>query len=329
MTPDRIDTYAAALLIDWFAGRTGRAYTITSRDDGAPTVCRAASADGADGADRALTLAIAIAKLYEPESDPAAEDARRFMEERLSAGLVRGPHALWVPPKASVPGDEPDASDFAQRVQQAAAPLQPGGRAEVELPVSVQMAKMRDEGGYASVIGGLARWWTLITERVNGTFHVNSAKMRRAPQSSALRETLFDRIGEISKGLSKGDAIEFDTVEAWTVQRLPREPLGETGFAIAQAPPKIDPADGTLMRRLVRKRLKEANAALEGIDADLKGVGLIAIYEYAEHENVASFVKSLDPALFARLGLVAAIVDGEVRPVFLPRSPVSASRTAG
>ncbi len=309
--PDRIDTYAAALLIDWFSGKTGRDYALASCDGGAPPVYRAESAEG--------TLAIAVAKLYEPESDAAAEDARQFMQEHLSAGLVRGPHALWVPPKASVPADEPEAADFSQRVQQTAAPLQAGGRAEVELPVSVQMAKMRDEGGYASVIGGLSRWWTLITERVNGTFHVNSSKLRRAPQSAALREKLFDHIGELSKGLNTGDAIEFDTFEAWTVQRLAREPLGETGFAIAQAPPKIDPADGTLMRRIVRKRLKDANAALDGVEADVKGVGLIAIYEYAEHENVGSFVKSLSPALFAQLGLIAAVVDGEVRPIFMPR----------
>ena len=308
---DRIDTYAAALLIDWFSGKTGRDYALASCDGGEPPVYRAQSSEG--------TLAIAIAKLYEPESDAAAEDARQFMQERLSAGLVRGPHALWVPPKASVPADEPEASDFSQRVQQAAAPLQPGQRGEIELPAAVQMAKMRDEGGYASVIGGLSRWWTLITERVNGTFHVNSSKLRRAPQSAALREKLFDHIGELSKGLSTGDAIEFDSFEAWTVQRMPREPLGETGFAIAQAPPKIDPADGTLMRRIVRKRLKDANAALDGIEADVKGVGLIAIYEYAEHENVGSFVKSLSPALFSGMGLVAAIVDGEVRPIFMPR----------
>ena len=51
----------------------------------------------------------------------------------------------------------------------------------------------------------------------------------------------------------------------------------------------------------------------------MKGVGLLAIYEYAEHENVGSFVKSLDPGLFAGLQLVAAVVDGEVRPVFQPR----------
>ncbi len=308
---DRLTTYAASLLADWYGGRSGRPYALTSVREGDTPVFLADSPDG--------TLALAIAPLWEPESDAEAEDARQFMEDRLSAGLVRGPHMLWVPPRGAVPSEEPDASDFAKRVQQTAAPLQPGDRGEIEMPVPVQLAKLRDEGGYASVIGALSRWWTLITERVDGTFHVNSARMRRAPQSAALREALFDKIGELSKTLNVGDAIEFETPEAWTVQRLPSEPLGVSGFAIAQAPPKIDPADGTLMRRIVRKRLKDANAALESVEADIKGVGLIAIYEYAEHENVGSFVKSLDPGLFAKLGLIAAIVDGEVRPIFQPR----------
>lgn len=309
--PERADVYAASLLIDWFGGKTGRAYTMVSSREGAVPVFIAESEQG--------RLAVAIAKLYEPESDPAAEDARAFMEERLSGGLVRGPHLLWVPPRAAVPADEPEASDFTQRVQQTAGPMLPGARGEVELEVAVQMARVRDEGGYASVIGGLSRWWTLITERVQGTFHVNSSQMRRAPQDSALREKIFDRIGELAKQMSTGDAVEFDTFEAWTLQRLPRAPLDETGFAIVQAPPKIDPADGTLVRRLVRKRLKDAGQALDGVEADVKGVGLVAVYEYAEHETVGSFVKSVDPGIFAKIGLIAAIVDGEVRPVFLPR----------
>lgn len=308
---DRFTTYAASLLVDWYAGRTGRPYTLTSALDGPLPVFVAESPDG--------RLALALAALWEPESDTAADEARQFMEERLDAGSVRGPFLLWVPPRAAIPADEPQASDLVQRVQAAAAPMLDGTRAEVELPVRVQLAKTRDEGGYASVIGGLSRWWTAITERVDGTFHVNSAKMRRAPQSAASRERLFDQIAEISRTMNVGDAVEFETAEAWTLQRLSAEPLGERGFAIAQAPPRLDPSEGALMRRLVRKRLKDAGTALDGVEADVKGVGLIAIYEYAEHENVGSFVKSLDPGLFAGLPLVAAIVDGEVRPIFLPR----------
>jgi hypothetical protein len=67
--------------------------------------------------------------------------------------------------------------------------------------------------------------------------------------------------------LKAGDGAEVEAVDAWTVQKLRVAPLGETGFAIAQAPPRIDPSDGTLMRRLVRKRLKGSVTALEGIDA--------------------------------------------------------------
>jgi len=308
---DRLSTYAASLLVDWYADRTAHSYQLTSVTDAALPVY---VADGPDG-----KLAVAIAALWEPESDAPAEDARQLMEERLTAGNVRGPYVVWVPPHASVPSQEPAASDFVMRTQLAAAPMQPGTRNEINLPVKIQIAKLRDEGGYANVSGGLSRFWTQITERVDGTFSVNAMRIRRAPQSEATRIALFDTIGERSKELSTGQAAELDAVEAWTVQRLRAEPLGETGFAIAQAPPRIDPSDGTLMRRLVRKRLKDAAASLEGIDADVKGVGLVAIYEYAEHENVGSFVKSLDPGLYAKLPLVAAIADGEVRPIFQPR----------
>jgi hypothetical protein len=308
---DRLLTYGAALLTDWYAERTGTPYALDRVVEGDVPVFVATSPSG--------TLAFSIATLWDPDADAASEASRVAMEDRLNAGNVRGPHLLWVPPRAAVPAEEPAESDFVMRVQMACAPMQPGARNEIDLPVNVQLAKMRDEGGYASVIGGLSRFWTLITERVQGTFHVNSAAIRRAPQDESVRTALFDRIGELSKGLNVGDAIEFDSVEAWTVQRLRAEPLGQTGFAIAQAPPRVDPADGTLMRRLVRKRLKDAGTALEAVDADVKGVGLMAIYEYAEHENVGSFVKSLDPGIFAKLQLIAAIVDGEVRPVFTPR----------
>jgi hypothetical protein len=308
---ERLDVYAAALVIEWWSARESRDHTLERAIEGAIPVVVAA----AQGA----TVAVAVARLWDAEADPAADGARAMMQERLSAGNVRGPHLLWVPPRAAVPAGEPEASDFVMRVQFAAAPLLEGARAEVDLPVKVQMAKVREEGGYASVIGGLSRYWTNITDRVEGTVHVNSGQVRRVSKSEGAREALFQRIGEIAKTLTLKDAVEFETVESWTVQRLPGQPLGETGFALAQAPPGIDPSDGTLMRRLVRRRLKEANEALAAVEADVKGVALLAIYEWSEHENVGAFVKSLDPGLYAKLGFVAAVVDGEVRPIFSPR----------
>ncbi len=308
---DRLPAYAASLLVDWYAARTGAEYALVSVTAGPVPVY---VAEGAGG-----RIALAIATLWDPESGAAADEARELMEERLDAGNVRGPYVVWVPPRAAVPRSEPYASDFVMRTQLAAAPMQPATRTEIDLPVKIQLMKTREEGGYAAVGGGLSRFWTAITERVTGTFQVNAAHIHRAPQSEAAREALFGQIGAAAKDMKVGDAAEIEAVDAWTVQKLRAEPLGETGFAIAQAPPRVDPSDGTLMRRLVRKRLKDAAAALEGIAADVKGVGLVAIYEYAEHETVGAFVKSLDPGLYARFQLVAAIVDGEVRPIFQPR----------
>lgn len=299
------------MLVDWYGERIGRPYRLISVSDGAMPVYVAESPDG--------RLALAVAALWEPESDARAEDARRMMEERLSAGNVRGPHVVWAPPHASVPGEEPNTSEFVMRAQLAAATLTPGQRAEIELPVKIHLQKARDEGGYANVTGGLNRFWTEITDRVDGTFNVYSKPIHRAPQSEQARAVLFDRIGERAKDMHLGDAAELDASDYWSVQRLLEEPLGETGFAVAQAPPRIDPSDGTLMRRLVRARLHDASAALADIEAPLKGVGFVAIYEYAEYENVGSFVKSLTPGLYAGLPLIAVVVDGEVRPIFLPR----------
>ena len=261
-------------------------------------------------------LALAVAPLWEPSAS-RGRAARALMEERLDAGSVRGPYLLWAPPRAAVPADEPEASDFVQRVQLAAAPMPPGARAEVDLPVKIQLAKMRDEGGYASVIGGLSRWWTLITERVDGTFHVNSARIRRAPESAETASACSRRSASLARPEHRRRR-RVRGVGGVDAAAAAREPLGETGFAIAQAPPNIDPADGTLMRRLVRKRLKDATKRSPA-SKPTKGVGLIAIYEYAEHENIGSFVKSLDPGLYANVPLVAALVDGEVRPIFQPR----------
>ena len=308
---DRLLTYAASMLVDWYGERRGRAYHLASVSEAALPVYVADAPEG--------RLALAMATLWEPERDPPTEDARQMMEERLSAGNVRGPHIVWVPPHASVPGEEPNTSEFVMRAQLAAATLHPGQRAEIELPVKIHLQKARDEGGYANVTGGLSRFWTEITDRVNGTFNVYSKPIHRAPQLEAARAALFDRIGERAKDMTLGDAAELDAADAWTVQRLAQEPLGETGFAVAQAPPRIDPADGTLMRRLVRARLKDAAAALDGVDAPIKGVGFVAIYEYAEYENVGSFVKSLSPGLYAGMPLIAVVVDGEVRPIFVPR----------
>src|SRR3990172_7236746 len=92
--------------------------------------------------------------------------------------------------------------------------LPPGGSMEVAFPVTVKLAKQREEGGYASVVGGLSRWWTRITENVQGTYYVDSSAVHRLTDDGDAREQLWREIGEIAKGVQLGQAAELEVDEA-------------------------------------------------------------------------------------------------------------------
>ena len=222
-----------------------------------------------------------------------------------------------MPPKAGVPIDEPDASEFVLRVENAAASLSPGERTEVTFPVTVRLSKTREEGGYASVVGGLSRWWTRITEKVNGTYHVNSAALHRLTREGDARERLWDDIGRLSHSIELGQGVDIEIDEAWTLQQL-SDP--ESGFVLIGAPPAVDAGEGILVRRIVRSRLREANEALNDLDVERRAVGLIGSYEYGELETAGATVKAVDASLFNRLEVLTILADGDVRPTFLPRS---------
>ncbi len=304
MTSPLTSRFLAQLTADWLTGRSARSFSLA---DDADTDDVFLLTDG----ERRLALAV----VYTWEDHPAVEGPRRDIEQRLTE-LVRGPFLLWLPPFADVPSEEPLASDFVSRVQFAASPLAPGGRGEVKLPVRVRVAKQREEGGYASVIGALNRWWAVITERVSGTMWVDASGMRRAPLDEREREQIFDQIAQLSLSLEVGQQVDFEMEERWTVQRLRQ---GD-GFAIVGAPPKSDPNDGTAIRRILRQRLKTAGEALEATQADLRGVALVGACEFLEHEGLGSLLRSIDPALYAGYDLVAVVADGDVRPVVLRRT---------
>lgn len=306
---ERLARYAARLLLDWLNERFGAAFDALEPQGDAFVA--------SDGAHRA---GLYIAPLW--AEDTAWEERVRAFEERLGGLKERlradGAYLLWVPPMASVPTEEPETSDFVARIEAAAAGLEPLARTEITFPATIRLAKTRDEGGYASVVGGLSRWWTRITENVSGTFYVDSSAVHRITRDGAAREQLWQTIGDVARGVQAGQSAEFEIEEAWTLQRLGDDTT--PGIALAGAPPGADPTEGIAVRRLVRKRLAAANEALAPLDVALRAVGLIGAYEYAEVETAGATVKALDPSLYAALEVVCVLADGEVRPVFLPRT---------
>ena len=303
MSSDRLALACARLLLDWLNGRYEASFAVSDASGGAILAT--------DGERR---LGLYVAPLWERENAPEWEERLRAAEERLGGD---GAYVLWVPPQAGVPVDEPEASAFVQRVQEAAASLDPGARTEVTFPRPVRLAKVREEGGYASVTGGLSRWWTRVTENVQGTFAVDAKAVHRITRDGDAREKLWEHIGLISQGVELGQAAEFEVDEAWTLQRLAD---GEPGTTLIGAPPEVDPTDGILVRRTARKRLAAANEALAALDAGARAVGLAGVYEFAELETAGATVKALDPSLYSRLQVVSIIADGEVRPTFAPKA---------
>jgi hypothetical protein len=304
MSTELASAASARLLINFLNNRFGAAF--------APPVVAGEAFTSTDGGH---SLAIYVAPLWEENASWDAHLAK--MENRLSSG--GGSFLLWVPPRATVPSEEPDASFFVQRVQAGVSALPEDARMEVTFPVTLKLAKMREEGGYASVIGGLNRWWTRITENVNGTFHVDSTAVHRLTLDGEARERLWSDIGSLSHSIDVGQAADFEIDDSWTLQRL-HNSESYSGVAIIGAPPNIDATDGIFVRRNVRKRLAAANEALGALDVDLRVVGLIGSYEYGELETAGATIKAVDSALFNRLEVVSILADGEVRPTFLPKT---------
>ena len=304
MPDDRLARTGARLLLDWLNARYEASYALS---DGAGDVTVAT-----DGTRR---LGLYVAPLWEREDAPEWEERLRAAEERLAG--PEGAFVLWVPPGADVPADEPAASGFVSAVQDAARSLAPGARTEVTFARNVRLAKTREEGGYASVNGALGRWWTRVTEKVQGTFVVDASTVHRITSDGEAREKLWEWIGVLSQGVEVGQAAEFDVDEAWTLQRLADD--AEAGFTIIGAPPAVDPTDGILVRRTARKRLAAANEAFAGLEVDARAAGLVGIYEYAELETAGATVKALTPMLFSAFQIVAILADGEVRPTFAPK----------
>jgi hypothetical protein len=303
--------YAGRLFLAWLNERWQRAFQLEGPGDG---IWTAAEPDQAASPPR---LAICVQRLV--ESDDAWAERRAALVRRLDEARP-GSFLLWLPPGARLPAEEPEESEWVRRVVLAASRLASGRQGEVRLPAKLVLAKTRDEGGYASVTGGLSRHWTKITEQVNGTFYVDSRAINRLTRDEAEREQLIGHIGLLSQGVEKGQAVDFESEDAWSLQRLPRGAGLSDGWAITGCPPGFDPSDGAVIRRLLRARLAAAKEAFAARAADLRALVLVGAYDYIESENAGASLRGFDPALAASLDLVVVVADAEVKPVQVSRN---------
>jgi hypothetical protein len=313
MSRDR--EYAARLFLAWVQERYGRSFAPSGFEGSVWVAEDETGADAAGG-----RIAMVVDRLSEARE--GWEEHCRQLEARLDETRP-GSYLLWVPPGGSLPAQEPDESEWVRRVVLGASRLASGRKGEARLPAKLTLAKIRDEGGYANVLGGLGRHWTTVTEKVDGTFYLDSRNLHRLTRDEAERSELFDRIGMLSQGVKVGEAVEFEHEDAWAVQRLPRGAAGKSltdGWAITGCPEGFDPFDGGVTRRLLRRKLTAARDSLASGSGALRALVLIGAYDYMENEGAGPALRGFDPALAAALDMVVLVADTDVRPIVLSRS---------
>jgi hypothetical protein len=268
-----------------------------------------ASESGAISSDGDRSLAIEVRPLLGTVENAAWLAARERLGEQIAAA-VPGALALWVPAGADLPAGEPALSEFIDHVRQAAIRLGLHERAHVPLPIKLFLRKSSESGGVVSVTGGLNPHWARFTERVRGTFDLDSTRLHRLPESEEQLEALIDEIVERSSKLEAGQITEIETVDSWTVQRVDGDAVTTIGV-----PPSETRGAGLAVRRNLRRILGEAIPALRASSSDLKALVLLGYYARIEEEGASIAMRGFSPALYSGVDFVVVVADGLVKPL--------------
>jgi hypothetical protein len=291
------------LFLDWLRETYGRGF---QRDAGGSEPAGQVTARDGD-----FQLTAAVRTLL-PWDDAAWESRRRMLEELIGDGLPARV-ALWVPAGANLPSEEPDVSEFAAAVREAAIKLGPVERSYVSLPAKLYLRKNAVTGGVVSVTGGLNPHWARFTERVRGSYDLDSTQLHRLPESEEHLEKLLDAVVEKTETLDAGQYAVIETIDAWTVQRL----TGEANLTIVGVPPAVAAEGGISVRRNLRRILAGAEPLRE---AKVGARALVVLGHYAriEQEGATVAMRGFEPTLYTGIDFVCLVADGVVKPLIQP-----------
>lgn len=286
----------------WFGAQYARSTQVasTSSDEG--------RLHGVLSVGRQWSLTFSVVNTLALEADIGWEAARAALESRLD-GEGRS-LLVWVPRGAPLPTDEPAASRFVL----AAADARPvaNDRLELRRPVMLHLRRTSTTGSVVTILGGLSASWAQFTNRVPGSFQLNSSQLHRMPGSEEEREALAERIVLAAGQPDIDESASLPAEDAWTVNDL-----GSGGSCILGSPlPETDETSATLRRNL-RRLLKEASPTLHE-QADARALIVLGASTYAEDEKLSWTLRGMDPALHAGYDIIAIVTDGVVKPLLQP-----------
>lgn len=317
LTPQRL--FALHLSAGWMSERYFRTFRPVEDDPGAFDALLL---------QRDRRVGVTIATLWEPDDAPT-EGADQLGDlltsdmQKTGSAIEPGAYAVWVPAKAPLPTTEPQISNLRVTLARSLGGLAEGDRREVRLTVNVTLAKLDGEGAYASVVGGLSTEWATLSEGLPGSFHLDSRGLYRLPEEQAEIDLILSRVRDRAAVLESGEVTDVSVTDAWVVSRL----MGgaPAGVTVMAAPPEIDPLDGTLARRMLRRHVQRAIAQAEaaraaGQQIDLVALFLIGAVGHLKDELATAALRGMNPAAYGNLDLITIVGDGGVRQVLQPRS---------
>src|SRR5262249_24715833 len=155
--------------------------TAYEREDAGDGILSAAVTVG-----RRWPLEVTVVDLAAAEAELAYEAERAAIERRLDdEGFSI---ALWTPRAAPLPTGPTALDDLVLAVR--AAEGLPDGRREARRPVNLYLRRTGTTGSVVTVLGGLSEHWAQFTNRVPGTFQLNSNELHRLPTSEEERSAL-------------------------------------------------------------------------------------------------------------------------------------------
>jgi hypothetical protein len=257
---------------------------------------------------RRWSMDLAIADTVSLEADFRFEAARAAVEQRLDA--AGRPVILWVPPGAQIPSAEPGLSEIALAVEGAEAIED--GRLEARRPVSLAIRRTSTTGSVVTVLGGLSASWAQFTNKVPGSFQLNSNALYRLPASGDERDALMQRIVNAAAQPDVDDSLPIPAEDAWTVNEL-----GEGRSYVIGSPLPVTDEHSATLRRNLRKLLQEGAPVARSTE-EARALVVLGSATYAEEEKLSWALKGMDPRLYAGFDLIVIVADGLVRPLLEP-----------
>jgi hypothetical protein len=290
------------LFLAWFGPHYARSVTIEdAHSDGATLTCTAVVG-------RKWSLAITVINTLAADATLDWEASRAAIEQRLD---TEGRSiALWAPRGAPLPAEEPALSSLIVSLSEAATLAD--GRLEVRRPVNLYLRRVDTTGSVVTALGGLAAHWAQFTNRVPGTFQLNSLELLRLPASAEERTDLADRIVLAAGQPDIEDTHVIPAEDAWSANQL-----GSGAACVLGTPAPDNEEWSASLRRNLRKALKET-AATPPRTADASALVILGAATYAEEEKLSLVLRGADPSLWAGHDILAVIADGIVKPILKP-----------